>query len=222
MEHITQNHRTRSLCERCGAGKKTIKKLSHIPCSMFHEEGFSLIELMVVMAIITIISAIFFLNLREGEGGLALQRSAQAVTQNISATINNSLGGKEHGGTVSSGGFGIIFEENSQDIIIFANCNENNALDSSGAASSCDTATEGTPYPELFTTYTLEGTIEVSSLSPCTGTPCTLTITFQPPNPDVVFVPALVGSEAQVTLQNIRGRTIDVFVNTRGVTRIVQ
>ena len=62
------------------------------------QKGFTIIELMVVVGIVAVISGIFLLNYRQGERNLAIQRSAQIVTQNITRAINNSLGGKEHNG----------------------------------------------------------------------------------------------------------------------------
>lgn len=186
------------------------------------KSGFTLIELTVLMAIIVIISGILFLNFREGERNLALQRSAHIATQAVSKAVNNSFAGKEHNGTVSSGGFGIALEQNSQDIIIFADCDMDNEFDISGTALSCEEATAGTPYPEQFSIDTLESDILVSTLNPCSGTPCRLVLTFIPPNPDVVFEPPLGGPEAQIGLRDSRGNTINIFINKLGVTRIQQ
>src|SRR3989344_9542280 len=90
-----------------------------------NQKGFTIIELMVVVGIVAVISGIFLLNYRQGERNLAIQRSAQIVTQNITRAINNSLGGKEHNGatgTVSAGGYGVRFEQGSGIIKIFADC----------------------------------------------------------------------------------------------------
>ena len=169
-----------------------------------------------------ILSGIVFLNLREGEGSLALQRAASIMTQNISQAKINSLGNKYHNGTTSSGGFGIYLKQNSSDIVIFADCDADDVFDSNGGSSACDKATVGMSYPEEFLRTSLSEQIVVSTLTPCVGTPCTLTMTFSPPDPTTVFVPGFVGNEAQIVLRDQKDRTIDIFINRLGVTRIQQ
>ena len=197
------------------------KKFKVLRCK-FQDKGFTLIELTVLMAIFIIISGMLFLNFREGERNLALQRSAHIVTQTISKAIGNSFAGKQHNGTVSPGGFGVVLEQNSQNIIIFADCDADNTFDASGVAISCGEATIDTPYTEQFSVEVLESDILVSTLNPCSGTPCRLILTFIPPNPDVVFEPGLAVSEAQIGLRDTKGNTINIFVNKLGVTRIQQ
>ncbi|MEX2145039.1 MAG: type II secretion system protein [Candidatus Spechtbacterales bacterium] len=189
-----------------------------------NQKGFTLVELMVVLAVVSIISAIFLLNYRQGERNLAIQRSAQIVTQSITRAINNSLGGKEHngsGGTVSPGGYGIRFELDSDTITVFADCDADSSLDTGSGASSCANApAEGVPYPEISFQQVLESGVEVSALSPCSGSPCALNILFVPPDPTTVFIPALAALEVQITLRDSEGNQRDIFVNKLGVTRI--
>lgn len=195
------------------------RKFSNVQCKA---EGFTLIELVVLMAVIVIISSIVFLNLRENEGSLALQRAADVVTQNISQAKINSLGNKNHGGTTSAGGFGIYLEQNRNKIVIFADCDGDGNFGTVDDASNCNVATESTPYNELFSTVLLSGQIVVSTLIPCSGTPCALTMTFVPPDPTTVFIPGFVGAEAQIGLRDDKGNTVDIFINRLGVTRISQ
>jgi len=197
------------------------KKLLTTHYSLLTSKGFTLVELVVLMAVIVIISGIVFLNLRENEGNLALQRAADVVTQNISQAKINSLGNKSHGGTISAGGFGIYLEQNRADIVIFADCDEDGDFDTAGAADDCDEATIATPYfPEEFSRVLLSGQIVVSTLIPCSGSPCALTMTFVPPDPTTVFNPGFAGAEAQIGLRDDKGNTMDIFINRLGVTRI--
>ena len=185
-------------------------------------KGFTLIELTVLMGITIMISGIIFLNFRQGEKNLAIQRAAHRVTQAISEAVSNSLAGKLHGDSVSPGGFGLFLEQNSQDIIIFADCNSNQSFDASGGSASCEGATVATPYGEKVSTVTLEKDITVSTLNPCSGTPCQLVITFLPPDPRTLFEPSLAGNEAQVTLRDSEDRVIHIFVNKLGIARVQQ
>ena len=188
------------------------------------QSGFTVIELMVVIGIVSVISGIFLLNYRQGERNFAIQRSAQIVTQSITRAINNSLGGKEHNGasgTVSAGGYGIRFIEGSGTIVIFADCDMDQELDVTGTALACSSApSEGQPYPEVSFQQTLESGITVSALSPCFGSPCGLNIVFLPPDPTTVFIPSFAGTEAQITLRDSLGNQKVIFVNKLGVTRI--
>lgn len=190
------------------------------------QKGFTIVEMVTVTAVIAIISGIFLLNYRQGERNLAIQRSVQIVTQSITKSINNSLGGKEHNGasgTVSVGGYGIRFEVGSDTITVFADCNADGNLDLVGGASTCASSiSEGMPYPEVSFQKKMESDIVISALSVCSGNPCALNIVFVPPDPQTLFVPALGGGEieAQITLQDSQGNQKVIFINELGVTRI--
>ena len=190
------------------------------------QKGFTIIELMVVVGIVAVISGIFLLNYRQGERNLAIQRSAQIVTQNITRAINNSLGGKEHNGasgTVSEGGYGVRFELGSDTIIVFADCDKDGALDTGSGATSCASApAQGVPYPEIALQQKLESGVTVSAFAGLVGSPSALNIVFVPPDPTTLFLPALSAGiqEAEITLRDTQGNEKVIFINKLGVTRI--
>lgn len=187
------------------------------------ERGFTLVELIVVTAIILIVSGVVIFSARDSERSLRLQRSAQITTQTVNEAINNVLGSKEHDGSVSQGGYGVRLQEGESAAVLFADCDADNAFDSGGSAASCFAASTSTdPYPEEVRQRSLEENVTISAISPCSGSPCALDIVFIPPDPRTIFTPNLPAgtNEASITLINAEGNTTTVFVNKAGVTRI--
>lgn len=182
-----------------------------------------MVELIVSMAVITILSGIVFYRSRSGERNLALQRSAQIVLQSIHQAANNTLGGKKHEGTVSQGGYGVHAETGDNFLTVFADCNENYTFDDTGTASSCTEApNEGVAYPEEFRVNTLEPFIEISALVGDNPTN-PLDIIFTPPEGFAVVNPLLItANEAMIEIQNtIEGNRIQIYINKAGATRVV-
>lgn len=204
--------------------KKNLQPTTH---NLQPSSGFTFIELLTVMAVTIILSGIVLVNFRKGERNLALQRSAQIITQTINQAITSSLAGKRHSnlaGTISQGGFGIYIEKGASSAILFADCDSEIDYDSSGSAGSCIDALlgAGSSYPEKVELKNLESNITISSITPCSGgPPCVLNITFLPPDPQTQFNPALgAASEAIIVLQDNTGNEVTVYVNKLGVTRI--
>lgn len=187
------------------------------------QEGFTIVELIVSMAVITILSGIVFYRSRSGERNLALQRSAQIVLQSIHQAANNTLGGKKHGGTVSQGGYGVHAEVGDNFLTVYADCNGDFTFSNTGTASSCTEApNEGVAYPEEFRVNTLEPFIEISDLQG-DGSINPLDIVFTPPEGFAVVNPLLVtADEAMIEIQNtVEGNRIQIFINKAGATRVV-
>lgn len=204
--------------------KKNLQPTIH---NLQPSSGFTFIELLTVMAVTIILSGIVLVNFRKGERNLALQRSAQIITQTINQAITSSLAGKRHpdaAGTINQGGFGIYIEVGASSVVLFADCDSEGDYDLSGSAGLCIDALSGagSSYPEKVELKNLESNITISSITPCSGgPPCALNIVFLPPDPQAFFNnSSLAAGEASIQIQDTTGNTLIVKVNALGVTYI--
>jgi prepilin-type N-terminal cleavage/methylation domain-containing protein len=162
-------------------------------------KGFTIIEFLVVMVIIGILSAIFFLQRPQEEQKLALQRAAYQVLQNLREAQNMAMGARiSQCGTFK---FGIQFKLNwSNSYILFADCNNNNQRDGGDID---------------IKTYTLEKGVTISNLSPASS----FSIVFEPPDPVVYINSKSWGEEAVITL-SFDTFTKKVRINSAGMIQI--
>jgi len=154
--------------------------------------GFTLIELIVVIAIIGLMTALMLSNYRSGDQRLALQRSASKLSQDLRRAQEMATSAREFQGQVPSGGYGIYFDQLHPDrYVLFADLD--GGLD-------YDAGEDG----EDVETLKFEKNININSLSP--GSP--LTIVFSPPDPTVNFNPE--DSSASIIL-GIRGASVSQY-----------
>ena len=113
-----------------------------------NNNGFSLIELLVVIIIIALISTIFLIGFRGGEEQFALQRSAHLLVQDLRQAQELAMRAEDFDGSVSRGGFGIHLESATSSYILFADCDQDGVFDVTGNATSCVAATDAFPFPE--------------------------------------------------------------------------
>jgi len=93
------------------------------------KKGFTLIELIVVIAIMAIISAILFAGKQREEKRWALQFSAFELAQNFREMQEMAMGaGEVECGGVYTYSFGINFSE-TETYLLYADCNDNNVKD---------------------------------------------------------------------------------------------
>ena len=184
-------------------------------------KAFTLIEITIVVTIIALLATIFIANYRGGERQFALKRSAHKLAQDLrgvqemamsSQTTPSGFGPE----TFPKGGYGIHFKKGLSSYIIFADCNDNGKADETGAALTCEEATESNPYPETIETIYLEENIIVSDLSPIAGGN-TLEITFFPPDPVITITPS--ASSASIII-SFDGQTKTVSLNSAGLIDI--
>ena len=126
--------------------------------------------LVVVLAIIALLSGIIFVSLETGEQGLALERTAHKVAQDIRKTAEFSLRARADTCTspVNFSGYGIHFDRNKpSSYLIFADCNGNNTYQTSD--------------DEIINPILLEDGVQIQSITPTPN----LSIVFVPPDPKV-------------------------------------
>ena len=184
-------------------------------------KAFTLIEITIVVTIIALLGTIFIANYRGGERQFALKRSAHKLSQDMRAVQEMAMSSQttplEFGPeTFPKGGYGIHFKKDRSFYIVFADCNGNGEADETGAALTCEDATELNPFPETIETIFLEENINVFDLSPISGGN-TLEITFFPPDPIVTINPS--ANSASIIL-SFDGQTKTVSINSVGLIDI--
>ena len=169
-------------------------------------EGFTLIELIVVMSIIGILSSAVFLNRQSGEANFALQNSAYKLAQDIKEIREMAMEAREIDCNGEKGSnFGIQFKSSWPTYyVLFVDC-DNDYSQGPG---------------EDFRTINLEKGVKISSLSPDSS----FSIIFVPPDPKT-YIKIEGGSSASVaeitlSLENYPSRQKSVIVNTSGMVEI--
>lgn len=162
------------------------------------QKGFTLIEFIVVVAIIISLSSLSFLNYRAGEKEITLQRSIYRLAQNIRRAQELAMSSREFE-KKATGGYGLYFNlspaaPDSTHYILFADINNDKQF---GAGDG------------IVETIELEKGIEITNLS--SGQ--ILTIVFSPPDPTVTINP--LSSSATITLGAL-SKTRTVTINTTG------
>lgn len=160
-------------------------------------KGFTIIELLVVLAIIIIITGIVIFNIGSERQNSALLRSAQKLSLDLRRAQSFAFSSKTYRTIGVPCGWGLHFNGvNSTSYIIFADlavlpdCSDRDFV----------RATSGT---EDFETTNLEPGISINSLSGNLSD-----VVFTPPDPTVKFIPDQTSASI-------------VFINKNGVTRTI-
>jgi len=150
-------------------------------------KGFTIIELFVVMAIISILSSVVFMNWGHGEAGFALQNSAYQLFQDIREMQEMAMEAKEIdcGGGDTGSTFGIQFKQSFTNYyILFVDCNENKFYEEAN--------------DQLIRTVYFEEGVEISTLSPAAA----FNILFVPPEPTTYIKNQPSGAEGVISIHN--------------------
>ncbi|PIV45837.1 MAG: hypothetical protein CO144_01940 [Candidatus Nealsonbacteria bacterium CG_4_9_14_3_um_filter_35_11] len=169
------------------------------------EKGFSLIELLVVVAVIVILSTLVFSDYSKGGKKMALERAAQRLSQDIRKTQEMAMSAYQpsdicNGTPGNLKGFGIHFDEssgNEKKYIIFAECNDtepNYDYDGDGP----DDVKEG--WSVDIEKGIKISDIEKDDLSNGSTYPTTLSVVSIPPDPTIYIASSSSGYEAIITL----------------------
>ncbi|MDO8574969.1 MAG: prepilin-type N-terminal cleavage/methylation domain-containing protein [bacterium] len=165
--------------------------------------GFTLIEMLVVLAITVIITGVVIFNIGAERQNSALMRSAQKLSLDLRRAQNFSLSSKVFKNLGVPCGWGAHFNGiGSDSYIIFAdlavnqNCSDRDFIRAANGS-------------EDFETINLESGITVSSLSSGLSD-----VVFTPPDPTVTFMPNQ--TSANITLINKNSTTRAITVNKTG------
>jgi prepilin-type N-terminal cleavage/methylation domain-containing protein len=161
-------------------------------------KGFTLVEVVVTLFIVALMYTIIFINYRQSGQGLALQRSANKLAQDIRRVEQMAMASASNSNcpTTYRYGSGIYFKISEPDhYILFADCNDNQVYD--------DTS------DSLIEDINLEKGITINSLS---GNPY-LTITFSPPDPKITISSV---APAWIRLE-VAGQTKTISINEVGL-----
>lgn len=93
------------------------------------KKGFTIIEILVVIGIITLLTAIILPHYRAGEHQFALQRSAHQLAQDLRRAKEMAMSAQEFQGAIPGGGFGIYLEREDKDYLLYADINGNQRFD---------------------------------------------------------------------------------------------
>ncbi len=100
--------------------------------SYYDMRGFTLVELMVVIAITSILSTMILPNFRFSEQQLSVKISAYRLAQDLRRVQEMAMSSIKFNGQISAGGYGVNFVLNSNTYILFADVNANGEYDGEG------------------------------------------------------------------------------------------
>ena len=185
------------------------------------KNGFSLIELIVVVTIIALISAIVLVNYRGGQERFALQRSTHILAQDMRHAQELAMRAENFHGTVSRGGFGVHLVSNTSSYILFADCDGDRVFDvTTDFTTECANSGRtgfGVRSEELEIRQLERGVI-ITSISPASPS----TIVFIPPDPAILINNGVVTSTTITLGIMIDGVNVtsSVIVNNAGLIAI--
>ena len=137
-----------------------------------HLTGFTLIEVLISITIISTITFIMFAAKGQQKYQLALQRSSYQLAQDMRRAQEMGMSTKEFNGVVPQGGYGIYCDllSSTTTYILFADINNNTLYDG---------------VSEKVEQKSLEEKIYISSFTPAFAS--SLTIVFSPPDPSIIL-----------------------------------
>ncbi|MBI2624790.1 MAG: type II secretion system protein [Candidatus Nealsonbacteria bacterium] len=179
------------------------------------KNAFTVIEILVVLGIVVFLTAAILPSYRLGGQVIALERSANFLSQEIRRVQEMAVSSKEVGRGIvpqgqefyPAGGFGIYLKRQPFEITIFADCNGNGEVDRG-----IDCGTSPNKFSEVLESLSLEQGTNILSLSPSSP----LTIIFKAPDPLTIISG---GNEATLTLSlnSDASKTKVIKVNSAGL-----
>ena len=184
---------------------------------MNKEKGFTLLEILTVVVIISLLSTIIIAGYREGERQFALKRSAHQLAQSLRKAQEMALSSQEFMG-IPQGGYGISLKEGSDKYVLFIDCNNNNQFDNGNVCRDCSSGECFGYVSDKIEEFTLEELIKVETLTPYPGEDNSLSVVFLPPDPETVFNPESDFASIKLNFENGPGKMI--YINKVGLIEI--
>jgi len=177
------------------------------------QKGFTLLELMVSVAIIAIISTIFLSNYGSGGRKSDLIMTAQMLASNIRVAQNNALSLKHFEGSMPAGGWGVVFNRDASEYVIFADVDGNTV---------CNNACDSTSNEDVSRIALASGIIISDTLGDG-GSINRIQVNFLPPDPQISICRNNTGqcnySVGQIVLGDSYN-TIKININKFGLVEI--
>ena len=176
------------------------------------KSGFTLIELIVSTAVITMMTGIFIANYSSTNRRTDLTMTAQKLVTDIRLAQNYALGLARYGGSgstnVPAGGWGVHFDLTSnKQYIVFADDNNNKVYDTGEANPSYGAQVSVLPQNVI-----------IQSLS--SGTKAD--VTFLPPDPITTITNGSTYNQVDIVLKDTKTNTIKtVRVNFLGLSEVI-
>lgn len=183
-----------------------------------NQAGFSLIELIVSLSVITLVTVLFMANYKTANKRTDLTMTAQQIVADIHLAQNNALGLVKYNGAVPAGGWGLSFNTASGFYTMFADLNGPGTL----GYMDYDPASEGNiNYGARLTT--LSSGVTISSLKLGSSYVSGVNVTFLPPDPQTNLSSAGATSTAlEIQLRETGGTNIKtVRVNFLGLAEVI-
>jgi type II secretory pathway pseudopilin PulG len=187
-------------------------QISNLKSQISKAGAFTLLEVIVSLAIITMLITIFLTNYNAGSRNNDLTFAAQKMISDIRLAQNNALGLAAYGGSLPPGGWGIhLSASQNTAYLLFADANAvpNHIYDSGEAV----TASGGR-------TFTLPANLIIDYLESGGSSRTALDITFLPPDPSTMIYYGAFSSSTNAVIRlkdTVTGKTKNVNVNILGL-----
>jgi prepilin-type N-terminal cleavage/methylation domain-containing protein len=176
------------------------------------KQGFTLIEVLISMAIFIIILSLSMVNHRQGEHTNTFRLQAFNIEDSIRSVQNMALTGKEISGSIPRA-YGIFFSETGNNIIVYGDFDGDNLFDDSN--------------DKIYSQGVLDGGVGFNRYTSSCGGPvssASLNIAFIPPQPTMIINNVSIcsssiifmesddaGGEWEVHFDTVSGRTWTEF-----------
>ncbi len=211
-----QQFRQSPLSRDSAGAKILMHKIKYLKFPISHNSGFTLLEVIISLSIITLMIGLFLANYDAGNRSTNLALSTQQVVSDIRTAQNKALGSTIYGGSFPTGGWGAHFDRsagNNTSYVIFADANGDKKYNAPDEA----VISQGGQTISLPPYVNISNIVTNNSSDP---NPSTLDITFLPPDPTTRIYGdgANTSSEAWITLKStIDNRIATVTVNILGL-----
>jgi type II secretory pathway pseudopilin PulG len=169
-------------------------------CNLFNrskkESGLTMVELLTVVSIILILSAVVFGNYQVGNNTQALDRAAQKLAQDFRRVNEMSVSGQEMTSTINA--YGIYFNKtdvaspsNSKTYIVYKNTKNGTDYQYNSSNPNADTISQ---------TISMEAGIKICDILDNAASVTTISIGFVPPEPVVFMGANSTGHEVTIKL----------------------